>query len=114
MSFTKAELKPGYLVERKDGKLKMVMPTSTGLVLTEKDGVWFSLDSYEDNLNLKTNEDWSINKVYGLTHFAQKTLKFETVDRDLLWERKEKKKMTVAEIEQELGYEVEIISEEMR
>lgn len=48
--------------------------------------------------------------VYGLTH-PKFLLDNSTEHRELLWERKEPKKMTVAEICKALGYDVEIVKE---
>lgn len=51
-----------------------------------------------------------IMAVYGVT-WPQSLLDNSTEHRKLLWERKELKKMTVAEICEALGYDVEIVKE---
>lgn len=108
----KADLKVGYLVEDRAGNLKMVMATTKDLELIYEDHMTHgSFNMINDDLTSKTKEEFDIMKVWGFASFAMYTLHFNTENRELLWERKEKKKMTVAEIEKELGYEVEIISE---
>ena len=110
----KADLKVGYLVEDRAGNLKMVMATTRDLELIYEDHMTHGpFNKINDDLTSKAKEEFDIMKVWGFAPFAMYTFNFDTNDRELLWERKEKKKkkMTVAEIEKELGYEVEIISE---
>ena len=111
-TMNKAALKVGYLVEDRARNLKMIMPAVTGLVCVYNNGSAYGhLADTNDDLTHCHDEDFDIMKVYGFTSISYKALDFTTSNRPLLWERKEKKKMTVAEIEKELGYEVEIISE---
>ena len=110
--FTKTDLKVGYLVEDRAGNLKMVMATTRNLELIYEDRMTHGLvNMINDDLTSKTEEKFDIMKVWGFSPFAMYALHFDTNNRKLLWERKEKKKMTVAENEKELGYEVEIISD---
>ena len=118
----KKDLKVGYLVELRNGKRYLVMPVNgddgVDLELVTKDSVR-PLDWYDDNLVCTrtsfsctyTKKEMDIMKVYGLVDWPLYALRPDTNDRKLLWERKETKKMTVAEIENILGYKIEVVSE---
>lgn len=80
-----------------------------------KDGGWMPESSYNDDLTEKSNNnEYNIIKVY-----AQNRGKFingnifntNIEDMDLIWEREDKKEMTIAEIEKELGYSIKIVKE---
>lgn len=112
--FTKADLKVGYLVVDRDGNIKMVMPTQDGMIVVYRDGTtWGDMNCINDDLTYHNNyhNHFDIMKVYGFSKYGMEALGFKIGKRPLLWERKEPKKMTVAEIEKALGYEVEIVSE---
>jgi len=83
------------------------------------DDPWLSLCNYNEDLTRKLRTvgdhlDFDIVKVQTMLHpqhlntVPEKVATYETI-----WERKEPnpKQMTVAEIEKELGYKVEIVSE---
>ena len=108
------ELEVGYLVEFKNGERKIVMPCNDPdypIVLTNQYGEWSYLGVYRDDLSSTIAKEFDIVKVFSFSRLVYKTLSFNTNHRELLWERKDKKKMTVAEIENILGYEVEIVRE---
>lgn len=112
--FTKADLKAGYLVKDRQGDIKMVMPTQDSMIVVYKDGAsWGDMNYINDDLTYKDSRhnEFDIMKVYGFSKYGIEVLGFKIGNRPLLWERKEPKKMTVAEIEKALGYEVEIVSE---
>lgn len=77
---------------------------------------WMNLDSFDDDLkyinttNIQGVEMWNINKIYR-TYTPTLNNRFDDKFLGLIWERKEKEKvkMTKAEIEAELGYEIEIV-----
>lgn len=118
----KTDLKAGYLIELRNGQRYFVMPIKgddgVDLELVTQHSVR-PLDWYDDNLVCTrmsfscpyTKKEMDIMKVYGLVDWPLYALRLETEHRELLWERKEPKKMTVSEIESILGYEVEIVSE---
>lgn len=88
--FTLADLKVGYLVELRDGKLGMVMESTNGKVLIDEyNGFYLELNAYNNNLNYYGDSYYDIIKVYGFSKYRSKALKFTTEDRELLWERKE-------------------------
>lgn len=89
-TFTLDDLKVGYLVELRDGSGNMVMEATEGKVLIEEyNGYYLELNAYNNNLNYDGNSDYDIIKVYGFSKYKSKALKFNTEDRELLWERKE-------------------------
>lgn len=73
---------------------------------------WMDLDSFNDDL-IYVNETykaevelWSINKIYKTSAFTLNN-RFDDKFLELIWAKKVK--MTKAEIEAELGYEIEIV-----
>lgn len=94
--FTPADLKPCYMVEQRDGVLRMVIDTEKGLTIISKDEFHSSLSDYNDDftyINPNSNV-CDIIKVYGLSKYCYSSLQFNTEVRDLLWERKEEPKIT--------------------
>lgn len=84
------------------------------------DGGFMSIEDYTSNLTIKDgNKPWDIVKVYRVKFRPQlfkeirnNNIDFESRNWDLIFERKkEVKKMTVAQICEELGYDIEIIKE---
>ena len=112
-NFTKADLKVGYVVKLRSGELRMNMPVYSGFFcLVNQQGT--SLASYDDNLKNTVDDGWDVMEVYGYSISAYSARKISTDDRKLLWKREEAKKMTVSEIEKELGYKVEVVAEEVK
>ena len=108
------ELEVGYLVELRSGHKAMVMPVDSDenpIILVGEKGLWNNLYCYNDDLNHIFHGSDDIIKVWDFSKIYRDVFSFDTKYRELLWERKEKRKMTVAEIERILGYEVEIVSE---
>ena len=80
-------------------------------------GGWMSSSSYNNDLTVKSKDrEFDIMKVYVQNngeYIDGSVLKKDAIKyMDKIWERKEKKKMTVSEICKELGYDVEIIKED--
>lgn len=116
--FTKDDIEPGYVVELRNGNITIANYTADGiLIIVDEHNSWTSLDHYNEDLTFKSrNHNHDIIKIYGYSKWAYRVLNYETKERSLLWERKEEKKpepkkLTVAEIEKELGYSIEIIPE---
>lgn len=121
VAFSKADLKPGYVVEMRDGS-KAIMceyqpkgasKTEIVLVYEKGDHGWDRFGLVNDDLTwdgvVGSNHD--ITKVYGYSSYGDYANSANTEFRPLLWERKEAKKMTLKEICDALGYEVEIVKE---
>ena len=111
-TFEKSDLLSGYLVERNDGTLRLVMATRSGMYLTDGD-VYLTLDDYNDNLENTINKALSIKRVYGFTSIPSQTLELRTEGRLLIWERPEEaKEITISDIEEKFGCKVKIVKEE--
>lgn len=125
VQFSKSDLKPGYVVEFRSGRKALILPYHDDLgdcdaLLMVYDAPnsrsWDPVDAcLSDDLLWKTdNGDKSqdVIRVYGLSDVGGRAISAESVDdRRILWERKETKKMTVAEVCKALGYEVEIVKD---
>lgn len=118
--FTKDDIKAGYIVKMRDGSLNMVtVDGDDDLITVDENRDWMRIRDYDNDLRdtgkgsiFKTgpNPKYDIVEVYGGCYSRGESLKISTEDRDLLWKREEAKKMTVEEIEKELGYKIEIVS----
>lgn len=109
----KMELKEGMIVECRNGNrylLRRNLNEST-LIFSKIDS-WFAT-TYDEELNENKyhNEDLDIMKVYESKAYVLKNL-FDDNGLKCIWERKELKKMTLAQISEALGYEVEVIDNE--
>jgi hypothetical protein len=107
VSFTKADLKDGMVVEYCDGSRRMVV---NGKVLGFD--CFMPLDNWNEDLINNDSDRYTIVKVYISTQYSLNRY-FDDEYLTLIWEREKPiKKMTVAEIEKELGYKVEIVFED--
>ena len=105
------ELKPGYLVQLRNKEFYMVMPEKDHLVLAKCPrcenntlvNTWLSISSCDDIT------DYNVMKIYGTASYAHQVFNFSTTNRKLLWERKEKKKYTYAQLREILGEEFEVV-----
>lgn len=109
----KSDLKPGYVVMTRDGHLRMLVPLDDRLVFARDCGLYVSYEGFNDNLEYTgvVKRDFDIMAVYGHATCIYDVHSVSTDSRKLLWERAEPKKMTVAEICKELGYDVEIVKD---
>lgn len=119
-TFTKADFKPGYVVQLRNNQVKMVLPVGSNetLTLIDEKGNWSYLSAWDDKFNRKKDpvdpRQMDIMAVYG---YVQGMVNYDKAGRlafdgrPILWQRTEVKKMTVAEINAALGYEVEIVAE---
>ena len=109
--FTKADLKDGMVVEYNDnsfGKRLVV-----GGFLIGEDG-YADLGDYNENLK-NVVSDLEIVRVYKIKCMGKISSIMYDVNLELIWERKEPKKMTVEEMRQKLeeltGEEIEVMQE---
>lgn len=118
------DLKSGFIVKRRSGELRMVMRAGEFTkVLIGAGGKWCYLSNYDADLCRKHGEcctteqlnrarEKDIVEVYGLQQGVRnygETLALSIDNRTLIWKRKEPVKMTLAEICDRLGFEVEIV-----
>ena len=122
-SFKKEDIKAGYVIRLRNGDCRTIFPVGKEgtLIAMDSTGVWSYLSQwnsdfkYTGRIDEFDSECYDIISVYGYVHGTHNYHQmFRTVqidNRPLLWKRTEAKKMTVAEINAALGYEVEIVAE---
>lgn len=107
----KMELKEGMIIECRNGE-RYLLRWVDGELIGSSNDEHISLD-YDEKLNENRyfNKDFDIMKVYISEAFVLSKL-FNDDWLACIWERKEPKKMTLAQIGKALGYEVEVIDNE--
>ena len=112
MKIQDIEIKDGYLLVVKTGdethNMTVVSSCHEGdetLGCTTPGKHWWPVKYFGE---LGIFDDSKVIAIYGRT-LNKHLLDNSTEDRELLWEHKEPKKMTVAEISAALGYDVEIV-----
>ena len=107
--FTKADLRDGMVVEQRNGEMYLVL---AGMVVRR--GGRNNIGGYDDDLKWEGYTGGDIVKVYRITPGLLGCIKdvFIKGNLELIWERKEPKKMTVEEMRQKLeeltGEEIEV------
>lgn len=117
--FTLNDIKAGMLVVVKhydsgNTFMSQVYDTTHGLcVSTEK--YWFPLSSLsvKGSLSVKDLKDGyrEIVEVWDICSSTADAHRIETIHRNLLWKRREPVKLTIKQIENLLGYEIEVVAE---
>lgn len=114
---TKYDLKPGMVVEVKNGKKYLVLQNHeddslflAGVVIGEV----YNLTGYDKEMVYQHDSSMTIVKVFSITIAVSlfNLLQLEYAPLKLLWERYTPKEMTITEIENILGYPVKIVEEE--
>lgn len=113
----KSDLRTGMKVETMDGQEWIVMlnahheyDETENFLLNLSVGGWMRLDRYDDDLKIIDRDDrfeYDIKNVYEPDHLMYL---FLNNSEYVKWS-KIKRKMTKKEIEEELGYKIEIIEE---
>lgn len=108
---SKMELKEGMIVECRNGNRYLLRKRNSELICSNFDG-WFTA-TYNEKLNENGYyvENFDIMKIYESRANVLRNL-FDDKYLTCIWERKEPKKMTLAQISEALGYEVEVIDNE--
>ena len=107
--FTKADLEDGMVVEQRDGNMYLVLAGKA-----VRKGRRNRIDGYTDDLKWEGYTGGDIVKVYRITPESLGCIEdvFIKSNLELIWERKEPKKMTVEEMRQKLeeltGEEIEV------
>lgn len=107
--FTKADLRDGMVVEQRDGNMYLVL---AGMAVRKSKSN--SIVGYTDDLKWKGYTGGDIVEVYRITPESLGCIEdvFIKSNLELIWERKEPKKMTVEEMRQKLeeltGKEIEV------
>ena len=104
---TKKDLESGMVVETRGGDRHLVIKKSGVINFMSLDGkTFFDEEDIEDDMTFPEWCDYcNIMKVFA----GGTTLNDCRETTDLIWERKESKEMTVAEIEKALGYPVKVV-----
>ena len=107
----KMELKEGMIIECRNGNMYLLKEQRGKLIGSNFNG-WIKL-SYDEELNENEyfDEEYDIMKIYESNAYVLEDL-FNNNYLTCIWERKEPKKMTLAQISEALGYEVEVIDNE--
>ena len=97
-------LKPGYIVELRNGHEYIYLPYAKGYAFIKEHSDPVNLKHYDCDLNYSENECFDVMKIWGLTNLPQDIMYFIPNERPLLWERKENPeiRMTVNEMKQKL------------
>lgn len=109
----KMELKEGMIVECRNGNRYLLRNVRGDLLLSANKG-WteYTYDNNFIDIGENTfNGDYDIMKIYESKAHTLEHL-FDNQYLTCIWERKEPKKMTLAQISEALGYEVEVIDNE--
>jgi hypothetical protein len=94
--------------------------TQSKTVLVSLSHGWMSLEDYDDNLRCCDDDgsyvdygSFDVKEVYAPKFYKDMfdSVKYNKDEFIKLWERHIAKKMTKAEIEEELGYEIEIVED---
>lgn len=107
--FTKADLEDGMVVEQRDGDMYLVL---AGMVVRKRG--YNRIGDYDDDLKCAGYTGGDIVKVYRITPGSLGCIEdvFIKGNLELIWERKEPKKMTVEEMRKKLeeltGEEIEV------
>lgn len=107
--FTKADLRDGMVVEQRDGGMYLVLAGTT-----VGKGECNYIDGYTDDLKWEGYTGGDIVKVYRITPESLGCIEdvFIKSNLELIWERKEPKKMTVEEMRKKLeeltGEQIEV------
>lgn len=107
--FTKADLRDGMVVEQRDGDMYLVL---AGMVVRKRG--YNRIGDYDDDLKCAGYTGGDIVKVYRITPGSLGCIEdvFIKGNLELIWERKEPKKMTVEEMRQKLeeltGEQIEV------
>lgn len=116
---TKKDLRTGMVVTYRNGEKRTVfcdVYTHTGSMdYISNGGSWNELCNFNEDLTSRVTSDMDIVKIEVLTNvicICHNPNELSKHQLKTIWERKEVKQMTVAEIEAILGHKVEIISDQ--
>ena len=109
----KPDLKVGMIVKLRNGDVCLVTQNTKGDLFFTNNSGWVSIDSYNEDLTItRSMHCLDIIEVHGYRgsgYAFESLLNLNSNSHILLWERKEVKEMTVAEISEALGYEVKVV-----
>jgi len=110
----KEDLQCGYLVLTNDGDYALIMNirntenNDTYMILGYDDKTYLRLSEFDEHLKHLTDHTYDIIAVYDFPQSCNSKL-YSISTRKLLFDNR--KKMTIKEIEKELGYQIKIVEE---
>lgn len=116
----KSDLHTGMIVKLRNGKFKTVLfnvcidNICNNIDLFVGENGFLRLENYNENLTCSNADKYDVMEVFKQKEdiaFGVKEPKAGNLGKTL-WKRKEARKMTVSEICEKLGYNIEIIKEE--
>lgn len=120
----KSDLKTGMRVKTRNGEIFLVIKDIDSQNCGHQDVAFVHNlgfmpgDSYDCELKCYKNKNYDIIEVFRLVDTSDREFLTGNIlklgKRYLIWRRQEPKKMTVNEIEKELGYPVEIVAEDRK
>lgn len=113
--FVKCDLRNGDVVVMQNGFKYIYFKDYAGRANAFVNTIegWMDVDKYTDELTLTDNPEFDVVEVYRAIYngaFYPATEDFHSYDR--VFKREKRKRMTVEEIEQRLGYKIAIVDEE--
>ncbi len=111
----KMELKEGMIIECRNGN-RYLLRNVRGYLILSANTCWENC-TYDNNFidigcyAKEFHGDYDIMKIYESNAYVLEDL-FNNNYLTCIWERKEPKKMTLAQISEALGYEVEVVDNE--
>lgn len=106
--FTLNDLKPGMVVEYRNGSKRLVVSINSKLYfISDTDYSEGSSDNYNTDLTRTSYTCFDIMKVYKVISVGGLLYMLSSAHKELVWERKEPKVYTMQEIADKLGIPVE-------
>lgn len=103
-----------HVVETRDGRRFLIFDSKEEKIMFETNGEFMLLESYDEYLMMIDGaREFDIMKIYEVKKPANKFSMNKYCEQclNLIWERTEPKEMTMAELEEKLGYKVKIVKE---
>lgn len=112
--FDKLDLLNGDVIVMRNGYKYIFFKNYAGKsdALVNTKGGWMDLDKYEDNLLFAKDYAFDILEVHRPVYCSAFYPAHGFYNYECVFEREDRKKMTVEDIERELGYKVAIVDEE--
>ena len=107
-----SELKYGMVVKDRENRMYLVTKDIDDNLFFMNSHLWDELCNFNEDLTNKEFSNLDIIEIYvpKSKKFSFNNL-FNLENLDLVWKRKEPKKMTLKEISEALGYDVEVVDE---
>lgn len=104
----KSDLREHDVLVMRDGTMEMVITSNDGKILHIGDLFWGTLGDYNEDLTSKSVSDWDVIEVKQHTKYHTYIREF-WAHAQTIWKRKEPRKMTINDICEVLGYEMEVV-----